>query len=73
MPLDVKGLEREFRFKHKGTDAPLSDPNPEWSPERVLQFYSNLYPELTTAKISNSEYEGDKIVYEISTTIGTKG
>lgn len=73
MALEVAGLEREFRFKQNGTDVTLSDPDSGRTPEQVLQFYSNQYPELTTAKITDTEYEGNKIVYEVSATIGTKG
>lgn len=73
MALIVTGLDREFRFRQNGTDTILPDPDPSRSPEQVIVFYSNQYPELTTAKIAGSEYEGNKIVYEISTTIGVKG
>jgi PRTRC genetic system protein C len=73
MALQVKGLEREFRFKQNGQEINLPDPDPGRSPEQVLQFYTYQYPELTTAKITNTEYEGNKIVYEVSTTFGVKG
>ncbi len=73
MALEVQGLRREFRYKQNGQTVDLPDPDQGRTPEQVLQFYSNQYPELTTAKIAGSDYEGDRIVYEISTTIGTKG
>ncbi len=73
MALEVKGLEREFRFKQSGTDVILSDPDPGRSPEQVMQFYSNQYPSLTTANVHGPTIEKDKMVYEFKTTMGTKG
>ncbi len=73
MALEVQGLEREFRFKHNGQDVNLPDPDPARSPEQVMQFYANQYPELTTASVGATRHEDGKVVYEFQTTIGTKG
>lgn len=73
MPLIVNGMERSFAFK-KGTEQiELSDPNTSDSPEAVMSYYSNIYPELTTASVHGPVIKEDKAVYEFKTTIGTKG
>ncbi len=51
----------------------LADPNPKMKPEEVVTFYSNKYPELTTAVVSKPTLKDDKLVYEIKTNLGTKG
>ncbi|MDR2891307.1 MAG: PRTRC system protein C [Alistipes sp.] len=73
MALQVEGLQREFRFKHNGTTITLPDPDAGRSPEQVMQFYANQYPELTTASVGAAAYEGERVVYEFKTTLGTKG
>lgn len=66
-------MERSFAFK-KGTEQiELSDPNTSDSPEAVMSYYSNIYPELTTASVHGPVIKEDKAVYEFKTTIGTKG
>ena len=64
MPLEVKGMTRSFKFK-KGTEyVTLADPGTDFTPDMVMSYYSNMYPELTTATVQE---------YEFKTTIGTKG
>jgi len=73
MSLIINGMERSFTFK-KGTETiTLSDPNQSDTPEAVMSYYSNIYPELTTASVHGPEIKEDKAVYEFKTTIGTKG
>lgn len=69
MALQTKGLDRVF--KHKGLE--LTDPNINMSPEEVMSFYANTYPELTTSNVFGPVIEGDRYVYEFKTTVGTKG
>lgn len=73
MPIQVTKLKREFKFKKDGDTVTLPDPNPEFNVEEVLQFYSGQYPELTTATLSGPKTEGNKVVYSVQTTVGTKG
>ena len=62
-------MQRSFTFK-KGTEMiTLPDPNPEM----VMNYYSNFYPELTTATVHGPVLKDDKAVYEFKTTVGTKG
>jgi PRTRC genetic system protein C len=73
MPLAVNGMERSFTFKKGMEQVELGDPDPSGSPEAVMSYYSNIYPELTTASVHGPEIREDKAVYEFRTTIGTKG
>ena len=69
----VTGLEREFRFTQDRQDVVLPDPDPNRSPEQVMMLYANQYPFLTTATVHGPVNDGDKVVYEFKTVIGTKG
>ena len=73
MSIDVTRLKREFKFKKDGTTVTLPDPNPEFSTDEVLRFYSGQYPELTTATLDGPKVEGKTAVYAVKTTVGTKG
>lgn len=66
-------LPRNFEAKIKNQVIPLNDPDPNMSPESVLNFYSNTYPELITAKISSPIIENDKLQYKFESVMGTKG
>ncbi|MDL2230400.1 PRTRC system protein C [Alistipes sp. OttesenSCG-928-L06] len=70
---EVTGLDREFRFKQDGQDVTLPDPDPERTPEQVMALYAATYPFLTTATVHGPVTEGDKVVYEFKTVLGTKG
>lgn len=73
MPLVINGMQRSFTFKKGNETITLSDINASDSPEAVMSYYSNIYPELTTATIHGPEIRDDKAVYDFKTTIGTKG
>ena len=73
MALTVTGMPRRFSFKHGAETITLSDPDPAQSPEQIMNFYSNTYPELTTATVHGPKIENDEAVYEFKTTIGVKG
>ena len=73
MALQIKGMSRTFKFK-KGTEyVTLQDPDPNLSPDMVMNYYSNFYPELTTATVHGPVIRDDRTEYEFKTTIGTKG
>lgn len=72
MALDVTNLNREFKFKKNGDWVTLPDPNPTFTAEEVMQFYSVQYPELTTANIEAPKIDGKKAIYVVGTTVGTK-
>jgi len=71
--LSVTSLDRVFKFKNGNAEITLQDPSSGMSPDEVMDFYSNSYPELTTATVHGPEIENDKAVYRFKTTIGTKG
>lgn len=66
-------LERVFVLKDQGQDIKLTDPEPQWSAEAVLNFYANTYPILTTAKISAPKIKDDTVEYQFESVMGTKG
>ncbi len=66
-------LERVFILTDKGQEIKLTDPEPKWSVHVVLNFYSNTYPMLTTAKISAPLIKEDTVQYRFESAIGTKG
>lgn len=66
-------LQRVFILKEKDREITLNDPEPKWSLQAVLNFYSNNYPALTTAKISQPKIKDDTVQYYFETVIGTKG
>lgn len=66
-------LERIFIIKDNGQEIRLTDPEPKWSVEAVLNFYANTYPILTTAKVSAPHIKDDNIEYRFESVMGTKG
>ncbi|MBN9294265.1 MAG: PRTRC system protein C [Flavobacteriia bacterium] len=66
-------LERVFLFSDKGQEIRLTDPEPKWSVQAVLNFYSNTYPILTTAKVSAPQIKDDAVQYRFESAMGTKG
>lgn len=71
--LIVNKLPRKFMFDNNGRETKLSDPDQKYSPEAVLNYYSNNYPILTTAKIEGPEIKGDAVVFRFVSVLGTKG
>lgn len=71
--LQTNLMPRVFLMKAKGNDIPLSDPDPRWSVDAVMQFYAHSYPILTTATISGPEITNDTVQYRFESTMGTKG
>lgn len=73
MAIEKTALSREFTFKKDNEKITLPDPNKEFSVQEVMQFYSNRYPELTTAIMTGPVIVGRTAVYSVKTTVGTKG
>lgn len=69
MALSITGIARVF--KHGNIE--LSDPDPNMSPDDVMSFYSNTYPELTTSTVHGPTMTGETAEYVFKTTVGTKG
>lgn len=66
-------LERVFILNENGQEVRLSDPEPRWSVEAVMNFYANTYPILTTAKVSAPQIKDDTVQYRFESVMGTKG
>ena len=66
-------LERVFILKEDGQEINLTDPEPKWSVEAVMNFYANTYPILTTAKVSAPQIKDDAVEYKFESVMGTKG
>ncbi|SUX48828.1 PRTRC system protein C [Chryseobacterium indoltheticum] len=66
-------LERVFILKDNGQEIRLNDPEPKWKVESVMNFYANMYPILTTAKVSAPQIKDDAIEYKFESVMGTKG
>jgi len=64
--------KRQFTFNKNGTKVTLEDPNPDFSVQEVLNFYSGQYPELTTASVDEPVVTGNTTTYKARTTVGTK-
>lgn len=56
MALQVSTYKRVF----KHGNITLADPNPDMTPEQVMGFYSNQYPELTTSNVHGPVIEGEE-------------
>jgi PRTRC genetic system protein C len=69
----VNELNRVFVHKENGQEVRLADPSSTLTKEEVQNFYANLYPILTTAKIRGPEIVNDEVVYHFETSMGTKG
>lgn len=68
--MEVSAIKREFVIDKSGTV--LADLDPKMTVENIQQFYSAMYPELTTATVHKS-FNGEKYVYTFKSIIGTKG
>lgn len=73
MALEVKHLTRVFKFEKDGKDMQVTDPNPEFTVEEVMKFYSGTYPELTNGFVEGPTVEKDQAVYSMTTKAGKLG
>lgn len=67
--MEVQTLTREFRYN----GVALPDPGPQHTLEQVREFYSAMYPEITSAAIEGPENIGAKTIYTFRRAVGTKG
>jgi PRTRC genetic system protein C len=73
MALQIKGIERIFKFTKGDDEIVLTDPSVNFTPEQVLDFNSAVYPELTTATVEGPTITDGKAVYKFITQVGKKG
>lgn len=70
MALNIQNVERVLKLK-SGVEILIQDN--EMSVEEAMAVYSTIHPELTTATVEGPKFVGDKYVYTVKSTIGTKG
>jgi PRTRC genetic system protein C len=51
----------------------LPDPDPKLPVEEVRTLYAHQYPDIATAAITGPEAVGDKLRYQFTRAIGSKG
>jgi PRTRC genetic system protein C len=62
-------LSRTFEFN----GVRLPDINPRLSPEEIRTLYAHQFPDIATATITGPEPVGDKLRYQFTRAIGSKG
>ena len=62
-------LSRTFEFN----GVRLPDINPRLSPEEIRTLYAHQFPDIATASITGPEAVGDKLRYQFTRAIGSKG
>mgnify|MGYP002574866117 CR=1 FL=1 len=67
--LTTTKMKRVFEYKGKK----LADPSPDMTPDEVMMFYANTYPELTTSTVESGVTNKGEMLFKFKTTIGTKG
>lgn len=69
MALEIKGIPRVFMFDGKE----LQDPNPDLTPQEVMDLYSANHPELNNGKVVGPEIKDDRQEFTFSAVLGEKG
>jgi PRTRC genetic system protein C len=67
--MESRVLSRFFEFN----GVRLPDINPRLSPEEIRNLYAHQYPDIATAAITGPEAIGDKLRYQFTRAIGSKG
>lgn len=69
MTLQIEVLQRKFKFE----EQELPEPNPDFTPQQVVEFYSAQYPELNNASIVGPVIKDGVQEFSFKTVLGTKG
>lgn len=69
----VQELKRKFTVKIGNEVITLEDPNINFSPNEIMEMYSNQYPQLANAMIESKGIVEDAILFNFATVAGTKG
>lgn len=73
MALKVSGMKRVFLMTSLGKKITLDDLNPQAKPETIKALYADQYPELATATVNGPVMRTERIEYEFTEKVGTKG
>lgn len=71
MALQIKSAKRKFVFNN----SELADPGNDLSPDEVMNFYADRYPDLTNGSVDAGELsdDGETVVYNMKVNVGSKG
>lgn len=71
MSLQLEIATRVFKYD----DLVLTDPDTGMTPEEVLEFYKDVYPELTAGSVGGPELseDGEAVTYTFERHVGKKG
>ena len=69
----VQELKRKFTVKIGNEVIHLEDPNINFSPNEIMEMYSNQYPQLANATIESKGIVNEEILFNFATIAGTKG
>lgn len=58
-------------FTYSGIELP--DPDPSISPEKAIEAFVAIYPELNNCSVEEPQIQGDKLVYKVLRAVGRKG
>jgi PRTRC genetic system protein C len=67
--MEIHPLSRVFEFN----GVRLPDPDPKLSVEDVRALNAHQFPDIATASITGPEAVGDKLRYQFTRAIGSKG
>ena len=67
--MTVEAANRVFKL----ADVILPDPDINMTVDEVRKFYSGQYPEITTATLGDTEFEGDTVTYTFTQSVGQFG
>lgn len=71
--MEAKQLTRQFVLKGRDGNIEIPDPNPAYSLDKVADFLSTEYPEITNGVFGQPTEKDGVLIYEITTSYGTKG
>lgn len=66
--MKIEVAERVFNYN----GVNLADPGAGLPPEQVRDFYTAMYPEITTATVEGPEERAGKLHYTFRRAVGTK-
>ncbi len=71
----IENMERVFKVTIGKEEKILPDPGYDMTPEEVIKFYSNTYPELLNSSLTGPDIDSKTNVatYSTKNNMGTKG
>ena len=71
--METIALKRVFIAHIDKEEVRLADPNPNLTPEEVMDHYSGEYPKLQNAIVLPGEVKGDIMEFEVKDNFGDTG